>query len=115
MAVILGIDPGSRKTGFGIINHNAGRSDYITSGVIRLPDGELPERLRVIYESVTELSATVRIMENRYRQVQMGRPAVPPSWPAWRYRWRFPSTRLAKSSNQWWVPARPTRHRFNTW
>ena len=41
MSLILGIDPGSRKTGFGIINHVRGRSDYITSGVIRLPDGEL--------------------------------------------------------------------------
>ncbi len=55
MAVILGIDPGSRKTGFGIINYVSGRSEYLTSGVIRLPEGNLPERLRVIYESVTEL------------------------------------------------------------
>lgn len=55
MAVILGIDPGSRKTGFGIINYVAGRSEYLTSGVIRLPAGELPERLKVIYASVTEL------------------------------------------------------------
>lgn len=55
MAVILGIDPGSRKTGFGIINYVAGRSEYLTSGVIRLPAGGLPERLKVIYASVTEL------------------------------------------------------------
>ncbi|MFO7551176.1 MAG: crossover junction endodeoxyribonuclease RuvC [Haliea sp.] len=55
MAVILGIDPGSRKTGFGIINYVSGRSEYLTSGVIRLPAGDLPERLRVIYASVTEL------------------------------------------------------------
>lgn len=55
MAVILGIDPGSRKTGFGIINYVSGRSEYLTSGVIRLPAGDLPERLKVIYASVTEL------------------------------------------------------------
>mgnify|MGYP003626154452 CR=1 FL=1 len=55
MAVILGIDPGSRKTGFGIINYVSGRSEYLTSGVIRLPAGDLSERLRVIYTSVTEL------------------------------------------------------------
>lgn len=55
MAVILGIDPGSRKTGFGIIDYTAGRSEYITSGVIRLPATDLPERLRVIYLSVLEL------------------------------------------------------------
>ncbi|MEQ9395692.1 crossover junction endodeoxyribonuclease RuvC [Haliea sp.] len=55
MAVILGIDPGSRKTGFGIINYVSGRSEYLTSGVIRLPAGDLSERMRVIYASVTEL------------------------------------------------------------
>jgi crossover junction endodeoxyribonuclease RuvC len=55
MSLILGIDPGSRKTGFGIINFVSGRSQYVTSGVIRLPEGELPERLRVIFDSVTEL------------------------------------------------------------
>jgi crossover junction endodeoxyribonuclease RuvC len=55
MSLILGIDPGSRKTGFGIINFVAGRSEYVTSGVIRLPGGELPELLRIIFASVTEL------------------------------------------------------------
>lgn len=55
MSLILGIDPGSRKTGFGIINYASGRSDYVTSGVIRLPAGDLPERLKVIFNSVSEL------------------------------------------------------------
>ena len=55
MTLILGIDPGSRKTGFGIINYVSGRSEYVTSGVIRLPEADLPERLRIIYASVTEL------------------------------------------------------------
>lgn len=55
MSLILGIDPGSRKTGFGIINYVSGRSEYVTSGIIRLPAGDLPERLGVIYASVTEL------------------------------------------------------------
>ncbi len=55
MAVILGIDPGSRKTGFGIIHFHAGRSRYVTSGVIRLPEAALPERLGIIHASVSEL------------------------------------------------------------
>ena len=55
MSLILGIDPGSRKTGFGIISTGSGRNEYVTSGVIRLPAGELAERLKVIYESVSEL------------------------------------------------------------
>lgn len=55
MSLILGIDPGSRKTGFGIINYVSGRSEYITSGVIRLPAGDLAPRLKIIFDSVTEL------------------------------------------------------------
>ena len=55
MSLILGIDPGSRKTGFGIINYASGRSEYITSGVIRLSGDDLSERLRIIFDSVTEL------------------------------------------------------------
>ena len=55
MALILGIDPGSRKTGFGIINYVSGQAEYVTSGIIRLPAGELAPRLKIIYDSVTEL------------------------------------------------------------
>jgi len=55
MALILGIDPGSIKTGFGIISHEGGRSEYITSGLIRLPRTSLPERLKIIHDSVAEL------------------------------------------------------------
>jgi len=55
MSLILGIDPGSRKTGFGIIQFEAGRSQYITSGVIRLPESSLAERLKLIHDGVAEL------------------------------------------------------------
>lgn len=55
MAIILGIDPGSQKTGFGIISSLNGKHSYITSGVIRLPKGNLPDRLKIIAESVAEL------------------------------------------------------------
>ena len=55
MALILGVDPGSRKTGFGIINVVGSTHEYVTSGVIRLPNEELPERLKVIFDSLTEI------------------------------------------------------------
>lgn len=55
MALILGIDPGSRKTGFGIINVLGSKTDYVTSGVIRIPDIELPERLKIIFDSLTQI------------------------------------------------------------
>ncbi|WP_116366647.1 crossover junction endodeoxyribonuclease RuvC [Parahaliea mediterranea] len=75
MAVILGIDPGSRKTGFGIIHFEGGRSEYITSGVIRLPVAELPERLGVIHASVTELIETHCPQQLAIEQVFMAKSA----------------------------------------
>jgi crossover junction endodeoxyribonuclease RuvC len=75
MSLILGIDPGSRKTGFGIISYVSGRSEYVTSGVIRLPSGELPERLRIIYNSVTELIEMHCPDELAVEQVFMARSA----------------------------------------
>ena len=56
MVVVLGVDPGSLKTGFGVISFSAGRSSYISSGVIKMPRGqELPERLSVIFSSLSEI------------------------------------------------------------
>lgn len=75
MAVILGIDPGSRKTGFGIIHHHQGRSEYITSGVIRLPEAELPERLGIIHASVSELVELHCPQQLAIEQVFMARSA----------------------------------------
>ena len=75
MSLILGIDPGSVKTGFGIINYDGGRSEYVTSGVIRLPRDELPARLRVIYDSVSELIELHCPQELAIEQVFMARSA----------------------------------------
>lgn len=55
MTRILGIDPGSRKTGFGIIDVDGALASYVSSGIIRLPESELPARLKVIFDSVGEL------------------------------------------------------------
>lgn len=52
---ILGIDPGSRITGYGVIDCSGERRQYIASGCVRVPDGPLPARLKVIFESVRTL------------------------------------------------------------
>jgi len=75
VTLILGIDPGSRRTGFGIINRVAGRNEYVTSGVIRLRDRELPARLRVIYDSITELVEQYGPTQLAIEQVFMARGA----------------------------------------
>ncbi|MEP0071496.1 MAG: crossover junction endodeoxyribonuclease RuvC [Marinomonas sp.] len=52
---ILAIDPGSRITGFGIIDVVNGKTIYVNSGCIRLPDEVLSVRLKHIFENVTYL------------------------------------------------------------
>jgi crossover junction endodeoxyribonuclease RuvC len=52
---ILGIDPGSRFTGFGVLDFEGDKPNYVASGTIKSPDGTFPDRLRKIYESVAEI------------------------------------------------------------
>jgi len=55
MTRIIGIDPGSRRTGYGIVDAVAGKVSYVTSGIIRLPEGSLPKRLKIIFNGVGQL------------------------------------------------------------
>ena len=77
MALILGIDPGSRKTGFGIINVIGSKSEYVTSGVIRMKDAdELPARLKVIFDSLTQIIEQYCPQEMAIEQVFMAKNAA---------------------------------------
>ncbi|WP_369854815.1 crossover junction endodeoxyribonuclease RuvC [Candidatus Thalassolituus haligoni] len=76
MAIILGIDPGSRVTGFGVINAIGQRVEYITSGCIRCGDGEMPQRLQTIFTSVNELIETWSPQQFAIEQVFMGKNAA---------------------------------------
>jgi crossover junction endodeoxyribonuclease RuvC len=75
MTLILGIDPGSRKTGFGIIEQRSGRSIYVTSGVIRLPSATLPERLKVIHDSLGDIVSLHGPQELAIEEVFLARDA----------------------------------------
>jgi crossover junction endodeoxyribonuclease RuvC len=55
---ILGIDPGLRTTGFGVIDKQGHKLSYIASGTIKTPDADLPQRLKTIFTSVAEVIAT---------------------------------------------------------
>ncbi|WP_186050571.1 crossover junction endodeoxyribonuclease RuvC [Burkholderia gladioli] len=52
---IIGIDPGLRVTGFGVIDVQGSRLAYVTSGVIRTPSAELSVRLGTIFDGVSTL------------------------------------------------------------
>lgn len=75
MALILGIDPGSRVTGYGIINTVSGRSEYVASGCIRIQGDHLPDRLQQIYEGVTEVICRYMPQEMAIEQVFMAKNA----------------------------------------
>jgi crossover junction endodeoxyribonuclease RuvC len=55
---ILGIDPGLRITGFGVIHKQGNQLTYIASGTIRTPEGDLPQRLKSILSGVAEVVRT---------------------------------------------------------
>ena len=52
---ILGIDPGLRVTGFGLVEQAGQRLVYVTSGCIRTKDAQLPERIKTILEGLEEV------------------------------------------------------------
>ncbi|HJQ38903.1 MAG TPA: crossover junction endodeoxyribonuclease RuvC [Thermoanaerobaculia bacterium] len=55
---ILGIDPGSVTTGFGVIDYERGRLALVEQGSISTPRGaELPERLGIIHERLLAVIA----------------------------------------------------------
>lgn len=53
---ILGIDPGSRATGYGVIDRQGHTLTFVTCGVIRTSEKKpFSERLEEIYEGITEV------------------------------------------------------------
>lgn len=55
MPIILGIDPGSRLTGYGVIRQTGRQLTYLGSGCIRTAVDDLPTRLKRIYAGVSEI------------------------------------------------------------
>ncbi|AUH01052.1 crossover junction endodeoxyribonuclease RuvC [Pectobacteriaceae bacterium CE70] len=55
MTIILGIDPGSRVTGYGIVQQRGRQLSYIGSGCIRTVVDDLPSRLKLIFAGVSEI------------------------------------------------------------
>ena len=58
---ILGIDPGLRHTGWGVIDARDNRLQFVAAGVVAPdPDAALSQRLRLLFEGVRDLIATYR-------------------------------------------------------
>jgi len=68
---ILGIDPGSRFTGWGVIEARGARLVHIASGCIRTGEGMLPPRLRLIHEGLAAVIAEHHPAEYAVEEVFM--------------------------------------------
>jgi crossover junction endodeoxyribonuclease RuvC len=73
---ILGIDPGSRVTGYGVIESDGIRSRHIASGCIRAQGDDFPARLGVIFEGLSEVIALHRPVEIAVEEVFFARNAA---------------------------------------
>lgn len=73
---ILGIDPGSRITGYGVIDVlRNGRLQYVDSGCIKAPTGELALRLSHIYQQLQDIVTEHRPVIASVEKVFMARNA----------------------------------------
>ena len=76
MTLILGIDPGSRVTGYGVINTAGSRQEYVTSGCIRTADkATLPQKLEEIFSGVSQIIAEYEPDEFAIEKIFMARSA----------------------------------------
>lgn len=73
MTIILGIDPGSRITGYGVVKQVGSKFEYLGSGCIRVHGDELPGRLQQIYNGVSEIIQQFQPKEFAIEQVFMAK------------------------------------------
>lgn len=70
---VLGIDPGSQRTGFGVVDATGPRLTYVASGVIRTEQGEFSARLCEIFRCVRSVVAQYRPQEIAIERVFVNR------------------------------------------
>jgi crossover junction endodeoxyribonuclease RuvC len=75
MTRILGIDPGSRVTGYGLVDQHGQRISYVASGCIRTRSTGLAERLGEIFAGVSHIIAEYRPDELAIERVFLNKNA----------------------------------------
>jgi len=75
LTVILGIDPGSRVTGYGVVSVTRHRASFVAAGCIRLGDGPLDDRLVQLHEALCAVIAECQPSEAAVERVFMNRNA----------------------------------------
>jgi crossover junction endodeoxyribonuclease RuvC len=70
---VLGIDPGSQRTGFGVVDATGARLSYVASGVIRTTQGEFAARLCEIFRCMQSIVTQYQPQEIAIEKVFMNR------------------------------------------
>ncbi len=76
MATILGIDPGSRITGYGLIKTAGNKIHFVACGCIRTSGEEQPPRLKQIFAALDDIISEFTPDEVAIEEVFMGRNAA---------------------------------------
>ena len=72
---IIGIDPGSRITGYGIIDLSKRHCNYVASGSIRATTGTFFQRITAIHKAILQLIDTYQPTESAIEQVFVSKNA----------------------------------------
>ncbi len=75
MIRILGIDPGSINTGYGIIDTEGNHSTHIDNGIIKIKGDDLAAKLRCIFSGLNEVISEYQPQEISIEKVFMHRNA----------------------------------------
>lgn len=75
MAIIIGIDPGSRICGYGVISANGSRLEHLASGVIRVEKLAFPDRLQSIFTNLSQVIAEYHPQIAAVEEVFVGKSA----------------------------------------
>ena len=75
MTIILGIDPGSLKTGYGVIQYEERQARHLASGCIFLTENSFPQRMVQIFTTLSEVIETYQPDTAAIEQVFMAKNA----------------------------------------
>lgn len=73
---ILGVDPGSQRTGYGIIEAEGQRHTYIAHGVIKTGKGEFSDRIGILFRELSGIIAHFQPGEAAMEDVFMAKNAA---------------------------------------
>jgi hypothetical protein len=123
---ILGIDPGLRSTGFGVIDKSGSTLAYVASGCIKTDaTGSLPQRIKTILDGIAEIIATYRPQQaaveivfvnvNPQSTLLLGQARGAAIAALVTATCRWPNTPRCRSSRPWSATARRPRSRCRPW